>query len=207
MPLWGPSGLASRPLWLAQPLARLWLGIPALPAQLGTGAACFWGQGASGMLASACLGCSCPGGLCMSWSSPTRWRWPGQQEGCAAHPMPALGPFRGPGGTEPHCVPHSAGAHRGPSWRRGSSGPWQRRIPCSDGERWIPPGLSGSPSTLDHPHPPRHRVPPGDLRPDWLLCVITGTVKGRAVIGCLRMILEAGLQLAVGGSPPTKAEL
>ena len=144
----GPSGLASWPVWLAQLSARRWLGIPALPSQLGTGAACLWGQGVSGVLVSACLGCSRPGGLYVSWSIPARWGWPGRQEGCAAHPTLAVGAFRGPGGTEAHCVrptalgfirsPRGAGAHwasgsaRSPAAmggigsRRGSAGP---RVP------------------------------------------------------------------------------
>lgn len=59
---------------------------------------------------------------------------------------------------------------------------------------WIRPGFIESLGALDHLHPPRHWVPSGDLRPAWLLCMITGTVKGWAVIGCLPIILlEAGL--------------
>lgn len=48
----------------------------------------------------------------------------------------------------------------------------------------------------------------GDLHPDWLPHMITGTVKGWAVIGCLWIILlEVWLRLAVGASPPAEADL
>lgn len=70
-------------------------------------------------------------------------------------------------------------------------------------------GLSRSPSTLDHLHPPWHWVPSRDLAllPDWLLCMITA-MKGQAVVGCLWKIpLEPGLQLVVRAFLPTKAEL
>lgn len=91
------------------------------------------------------------------------------------------------------------------------------------------PGLTGPLAALDPPQQwgaldptgaqqvPEHLSPPtpsqtlgvsGDLHRGWLLCMIIGTVKGQAVIGCLWIILlEAGLRLAVRASSPTKAKL
>lgn len=104
-------------------------------------------------------------------------------------------------------MPHGAGVHQVALWHWGSLGPWQHRFPCSNGMHWIPVGLSRSPSTLDHQHPPWHWVPFRDLLPDWLLCMII-TMKGQAVVGCLwKILLEPGLQLVVRAFLPTKAEL
>lgn len=67
-------------------------------------------------------------------------------------------------------------------------------------------GLSRSPSTLDHLHPPWHWVPSRDL-PDWLLCTITA-MKGQTVVGGLwKILLEPGLRLVFRAFLPTKAEL
>lgn len=104
-------------------------------------------------------------GVCLSQGAVPVPEQPHLQEGCAAHPTPAVGAVRGPGSTEAHCVPHSPGVGRVPSWRRGSSGPWQRRIPLSEGAHWIPPGLSGSLSASDHPHPPGTGCPPETRAP------------------------------------------
>lgn len=150
-------------------------------------------------------------GVCLSQGAVLVPEQPHLREGCAAHPTPAVGAVRGPGGTEAHCVPHSPGVGRVPSWRRGSSGPWQRRIPRSEGEHWILPGLSGSPSASDHRtlqalgapwrpaprlaalHDHRHSEGPGC---DWLPtnnppgswaaigCRSIPTHQSRAVTGC-----------------------
>lgn len=90
------------------------------------------------------------------------------------HPT-APGSIGSPHGIRAHLTPGSNGSH-------------------SNGAHWIQPGFIEFLGALDHLHPPRHWVPSGDLRPAWLLCMITGTVKGWAVIGCLPIILlEAGL--------------
>lgn len=97
---WGLSGS-----FIPQPSARFWH--PG--SRQGTGAACPWSQGLSGKLVSACLGCSCPGRLSVSWSSS--WA-----TDCPAHPMLALGTCR------------SAEAHRNTLQHQGSAVPWQCRI-------------------------------------------------------------------------------
>lgn len=113
-------------------------------ARLVTGAACPWSQGLSGKLVSACLGCSCPGRLSMSWSSS--WA-----TGCPGHPMLAVGSCSSSTYIPQHSRaqwslpvlnPHGDGCTGSP-W--GSVGPWQCQIPAAVGAL--------DPATMSAPDP------------------------------------------------------
>lgn len=214
--LGGPSTLVSQPLWLVLPLVWHWLGVSQL-------CPCSWGQESlvSGdrdrpapwcprAQADPVLGAARvlkqPHLLWVAWATRKaallilHQLW----EPSGAHAALRL------------LVPTQHRVHQVPLWHRDSWGPCQHQIPRSNWACWIPqwgvldpPGAQRVPKHLGPPSPHlRHWVTSRELRPAWLPCVIPDIAKGRAVIGCLRIILlEAGLQLVVGASPPTEADL